>query len=93
MAEVGQAQAISKGNSLSSSGKTAGTDKSIYISEGPGRKTRLILRFLVWLAVIVVVVLLALLVSAWLAGFRFENGLPDLGKMFHFIFYESNYHT
>ena len=44
-----------------------------------------IIRFIVWVAVILIVILCSLLVSAWIAGFRFSNGFPDMVGMIHWI--------
>ena len=42
-------------------------------------------RILIWMATIVVVVLLSLLASAWISGFRLANGLPDVVAMVRWI--------
>jgi len=42
-------------------------------------------RVLLWVTVIAAVVVLSLLVTAWISGFRYDNGFPDVFRMIAFI--------
>jgi len=49
------------------------------------RKRSLMLRLLLWLVVIAVVIVLSMLVTAWISGFRYPNGMPDIFSMIEFV--------
>jgi cell division septal protein FtsQ len=51
---------------------------------------RRLFRFLLWLVVIVVVVVLSLFITAWISGFRFANGFPDVLSMIEFVLDNTN---
>jgi hypothetical protein len=44
-----------------------------------------IVMFVVWIVVIAAMVVAALMISAWLTGFKYENGFPDMFGMIEWI--------